>query len=316
MTRALGVLLDDRLAAAFFLVLAVADAALLVGLIVTAQRPREAASTPLLLGIMAASPPPLLRAREQQLLQSVTCVVAALAVLTLPLWGVGVYQMQPSAAAWRRLATAAGPWPAPERGVWVLAGGAALFFLCLLPWSQRAQRLRGRVERLVKTGQVAAALEVMSAHTPVDFPPSWSPPPTSDFREPPTLLGVLEGVAAGSPAPWVRTAYLERLREYLAEPLWYWYYDADLERLTALLARLPEGPALARQVREAVAAWERKLEEEMVWVRRPARMKQEPEEAEERAARLSMFLHPEPEPTGRRDETIAALWRLADREAS
>jgi hypothetical protein len=309
MTRAVGVLLDGGTTAAFFLVMLVADAALLVGLIVTSLPRREAASTPQLLSHMGGVPPPRPRSRDQHLLTSVTCAVAALAVLTLPLWGVGVYQMRPSADSWRRLAAAPGPWSAPDAGVWSLVGGAALFFLCLLPWSQRPQRLRGRVERLLKQGQVAAALELMSAHARADFPPSWSPPPTRDFREPPTLLGVLEAVTAGNPAPWVRAAYLERFKEYLAEPVWYWYYDADLERLAALLARLPEGPVLARQAREAVTAWDGKLADDLLWVHRD---KQEPGDEEKAEGRLPLLLLPEPEPTGRRAETVAALWRLAE----
>jgi hypothetical protein len=302
MTRAVAVLLDGRTAAAFCIVMLVADVALLAGLIATGvARSQQPASTPRLLEVMGAITPPAASAKEKDPVGTLTCSVAALAVFTLPVWSLVTANALVSAATWRELATAPGPWPPPTAAVWALAGGAVLFFLGLLPWGQPPQRLRGRVEHLLRRGEVAAALREMSAHNPSDFPPGWTPPPIDRFREPPTLLHILGTVADTAPADWVRAAYLERLRAYLADPLWYWPYDADLEQLAALLARLPEGPELARRIQEVVHDKEGPLAPP--FGRRTEGTDGEPQ--------FDFLVRPKPEPTGRRKETVAALWELA-----
>jgi hypothetical protein len=252
-SRAVAVLLDDRLLTALCLVLLVCDGVALAGLLVTAQRGAAVPeTTPILAGVMGGITAQEAPAPERRLLEGVSCSVALAGVLSLPLWIAGVANLDASARNWRSLLSGSGSWPAPTPGVWIFAAAPSVGFLALLPWTQRGPRLRTRVEALLKRGQVAEAFRLMSAHRREDFPPGWSPAPEGRFREPPTLLDVLDE-ALGLPADsWVRQAYLERFRFFLSEPLWYWYYDRDLEQVAGLLARLEEGPILARQLLDSV----------------------------------------------------------------
>jgi hypothetical protein len=293
MVRVVSVLLDDHLGAALLLVLLTADLGMLAGLALTARRWREPLTTPTLFAMMGGVQALSAGGKVRERLATLTGCVAVLGVLTLPGWLMGLADRKASADTWQRLLTAPGPGTPPAPGVWLLAGAAALLFAGLMARGQPAQYRRGHVERLMQQGRVAEALRFLSAHGPGDFPPHWSPPPTGAFREPPMLLDVLEAVAETEPPGWVRAAYLGRLREYLADPLWYWPYDADLERLAALLGRMSEGPELARQAREAARRWE-----------------------EHRKGFPFGTILPEPQPTGRREQAVRALWRLAGEEAN
>src|SRR5262249_43128092 len=162
--------------------------------------------------------------------------VAGLGVVSFPLWIVGSIRGELQGESWL-----AQPYPesglAPAAGLWLLGVSALVVFVGLLFRTQPAQRLRRQVEGLLQAKEITDALTLMSAHTPADFPPHWEPPPLSHFREPPGLLDILDVLADGKPAAWVRAAYLERFGEYLKDPVWYWFYDVDLERIAALLRR-------------------------------------------------------------------------------
>jgi hypothetical protein len=284
--RALGVLLDDRPLTALCFVLLVCDAVALLALLVTAEvRAHAPRTTPAVLGGMGGIEARQAPTAERDLMNGVSCGVAVAGVLTLPVWIGGAAGMAVSGDPWRALLSAPADTP-PSPGVWVLALVPLAGFLALLPWTQRRPRLRGRVEGLLKRGKVGEAVTLMSAHPREDFPPGWSPAPTGNFREPPTLLDVLEAVIDLPAESWVRQAYLERLRFFLSDPLWFWHYDRDLEQVAGLLARLEDGPALARQVLDSAEKFG-DLPDRYYGV------------------------YPEPEPTGRRDEVVAAIRRLA-----
>jgi hypothetical protein len=259
----------------------------------------------MLLGIMSGTSveaPP--ESEEQRLLGKASCSAALAGVLTLPLWVLGLVKLPASAERWRTLLAEGADLAPPAVGVWALAGAAVVFFLALLPWTQRRPRLRSRAEMLFRAGKVKEVIDLLSAHSLDDFPPGWLPPPDRDFREPPTLLDVMEAVRERG-AAWVRERYADRFRQFLAEPLWYWYYDAELERLVALLGRMPDGPALARHLRASVAAWEKRL----VDTKQRVEMPWEPDDPE---YPFPLVLHPKPQPTGRREQVLADLVRLAE----
>jgi hypothetical protein len=311
--RAISVLLDDRLWLALCLVLLVADTLALAGLILPAliraqtNKPLKDA-TPMLLGAMSGVEAAPARVREpgRDILMNWTIVVTILGVVTLPIWVMGVDRQSASAAQWRELLADPAVAEGPTVDVWLLAGVAVGFFAGLLPWTQRAPRLRTRVEKMLMAGQESEALRLMSAHEPKDFPPGWVPPPESDFRDPPRLLDLVDDLTSEPHADWVREVYLPRFRNYLADLLWFWFYDDDLEKLVTILKRLPDGPALARQIVEAAPAIEKKArlsarngpmksddpDDDFVWWR----------------------LHPEPKPSGRRPEIVLDLERLAGRQ--
>jgi hypothetical protein len=309
--RAVAVLLDDNVGAALCRVLLVADAVALAALLVSSlllsrrRKPARGLMTPMLLEMMSGVEATVTRTGEpgRDLLSRSAVAVAVAGVVTLPAWWIGMTRLGgPSAERWHRL-VAERTLEAPSAGVWLLAGGALASFAVLLPWTQRAPRLRSRVEGMLMGGRAIEALRLMSAHRRSDFPPGWVPPPEDHFRDPPRLLDLVSAVVAEPCAEWVRAVYLGRFRAYLSDPLWYWFYDADLERIVGILQQLPEGPALARQVLDTIPAFEEKLKQQRLL----------PTSEWERGEWLRLRLHPENEPTGRREEVIAALERLAGR---
>jgi hypothetical protein len=306
--RAMAVLLDDRLGVALCLVLLVADAVTLTALAVLsiqAHPARPNRQTPMLIHLMGGIEPVTTPPLEQRLTARITTGVAIAGGLSLLVWIMGAFGPEVSADHWQRLLDHPESAGSPAGALWLLAGGAIVLFGGLLPWAQRRPRLRSRVEALLARGEIVAALRLMSAHTPADFPAGWQPPPFKDFRDPPELLRILELTLLEPAAEWVRSAYRERLRAYLAEPLWYWHYDTDLERLATLLGKLPEGPQLARFLLSAVQAWKDRLRNDGLGVR----FRREQKDFEGNLWMLPLW--PEPEPTERRGEIVAGLERLA-----
>jgi hypothetical protein len=301
MVRVVSLLLNGGVETAACAVLLVADVAVLAGLSLSAWR-SPAASTPTLFQVMGGiSPTEAEGDRDKQdLLTRVGCVASAVGVLTLPFWLLGSFSTPVSGHEWQTLLLDARPAEAPSVGVWVLGAGVSAFFLALLPWTQPPHRRAAWVQRLLKQGWVADAVDYLSAHSPTDFPVGWQPPPVSDFHEPTRFLTVLQAVLDRPAAPWVQAEYLRRFGHYLKSPLWYWYYDDELAQVVALLQRLPEGAELAQVALVKVKEWQ---------------FLDDPEERYRISeAPLGGILHPEPRVTPRRPELLAALRRLADRE--
>jgi len=140
--------------------------------------------------------------------------------------------------------------------MWILAGLSLAIWLPILPWTQAEQRLRSRVEGDMKAGRIAEALEVMSAHAPSDFPPYWDPPPREGYGETsPSLFDVMDEILTRGSAPWVRAAYVDKLRRHTGNEYWYFVdQDGESARLLLILKQLPEGPDLVTEHREAVEA--------------------------------------------------------------
>jgi len=298
MGRAVSLLFPATPWSGYALVLLVADSAALAGMAVT--RPAAApSSTPrIILGMATIGP------SQPDQAAGLTCLISALGIVTLPLWLIGALTGKAATDTW--LWNDAGPPAAPpDLPLWLLAVLALLLFVSVLFYTQPAQRRRSHIEALFKEGKVRQALAELSSQTPDAFPPQWQAPPACHFREPPALLDVIETVAWVQCAPWVRSVYLERFRRFLSDPYWYWFYDADLERIAALLKRLPEGPELARLIRTTMTDERQKMLEEITG--RPQGPDGEIDDS------LPSDLQPAPVPTGRRQETIALLWQLAEK---
>lgn len=108
-----------------------------------------------------------------------------------------------------------------------------------------------RVAEHLAGGAYDAALEALARAGPRGLPSSWEPPPAARFGGdgPRVLLELVERAPA---AHWARPRWVAQLRELVDEPLW-WYGDEDLlERLVAVLQRLPEGPKLAAAAAEGL----------------------------------------------------------------
>jgi hypothetical protein len=104
---------------------------------------------------------------------------------------------------------AAGGVPAPgtvgvPRGAMTLAGAALAFWIAALVVVRPEQRNRYEAETRLRSGDVAGALAVMSAHGREDYPPVWDPPPRPSWRiyEPPAAA-VRAALVERPPAAWV-----------------------------------------------------------------------------------------------------------------
>ena len=110
------------------------------------------------------------------------------------------------------------------RGLLWLAIGSVLAFTPLLILSQPEQMNRRSAERMLKSGQVAEALALMSAEGQDAFPPQWDPPPQIGFRETePSLADIRDAILADPPADWVTAIYVGKIsRRLQTDAATYW----------------------------------------------------------------------------------------------
>jgi hypothetical protein len=114
----------------------------------------------------------------------------------------------------------------------------------VLPITQPEQQLRREVEQCLVSGRIPEALQIMSAHTLDDFPPQWEPPPRYLKGESNSLtLDIWNEILQHESAPWVRSVFLEKLKEYMNQRFW------SEEKLADILNRLAEGEALNGVIR-------------------------------------------------------------------
>jgi len=186
----------------------------------------------------------------EHLLQSISYTVAVCAVLSSPLW------LLTAIISWVKSRDAAPPPPPPlrptagpaSRGILTLAVAAIAMWLVFLPFTQREQRLRSDAERMLRGGDIRAALAAMSRHERHDYPPAWDPPPRIGWPEPeqPPVMDVMKVLAAEPDAPWVRELYIDKFERRWLHSVAYWN-DENLAELLAVLDTLPEGAALKQK---------------------------------------------------------------------
>ncbi|HZU36229.1 MAG TPA: hypothetical protein VFA18_09985 [Gemmataceae bacterium] len=238
MARVLNVLLSYGIVQALMLVLLLGDAVvlLLIGLLPIP-----------LIDVMAG----IRLSEPDQVLQRAAQAVASFSWLTLPIWMLStliVYYV--SKPAWAPHADAARS--RTSRPLWGLVGVALLIWVAVLPFTQPEEQLRRRVETLFEQHHVPEALAAMSAHQPVDFPRTWTPPPryldvnTGDGI--PSLLDAWDALLQQGSAPWVREVYLKKLKGMLRAE--YGLREDYLARLGRILQRMPEGRQLVDELED------------------------------------------------------------------
>ncbi|MBN9119558.1 MAG: hypothetical protein J0I06_10440 [Planctomycetes bacterium] len=185
---------------------------------------------------------------SEKVVASATFLISCLGYLSVPVWVIGALSSFFASRSKWQVPAAAEQLP-PSRGVRVLVACSLLVWVPILPFTQPEQYLRSRVERDLRAGRIAEALDAMSAHGRSDFPPGWEPPPRIGYDEKtPHILDVMEVLVTRDVAPWVRTEFVDKLRRQFGEPPFIFYnrtHDPDLNRITRILQRLPEGPEIA-----------------------------------------------------------------------
>jgi hypothetical protein len=209
---------------------------------------------------------------SEQVLLQVACNVRIAAILSLPVWAIGtlslfVFPRRPG-GPWTPIEEFATQRATVARSAWIFAVALLAVGIGLLPLTQRQQQLRRQVETALKRGDVKIGIEVMSAHERDDFPPHWDPPPRIGFGETsPTLVDVLQVIAASEAPKWVEQIFAEKVIDQFAGHYFHPYMfgadesvfpnpavmdEAQLERYYQLLLRLPSGPRIARAQRERI----------------------------------------------------------------
>lgn len=133
------------------------------------------------------------------------------------------------------------------RSVWSLAVLAIVGWCSLLPMTQPEQQLRRQVEQLFRSGDLKAAVALMSGHRQRDFPPFWDPPPRIAYPNQKVGFSVADvlDLTIGESADWVHRIYLKKLSRQLYSHHFEWselcrMSDSDRMKVLSVLERLPE----------------------------------------------------------------------------
>lgn len=201
----------------------------------------------------------------EQLLTSVAINVGILAVLSTFVWLIGTVvicflRLKPL-PEWQRREGGRARSRIP-RALWWSGVAALVVGLLLLPWTQPPQYRRHQAERLLRSGQIDAALAYMSSLHEEDFPLNWLPPPHIAYGERnPELPTVMQAALKPEVAPWVRRVFAERYAFYYGRN-WAGYPSgfnlvqmstAELRRHVELLEAMPTGPKIAATYVDEIA---------------------------------------------------------------
>jgi hypothetical protein len=267
MIRVLIVLMGYRWWAALSLVMIVADIEAVVAM--------QFVKVPLL-DVMGG-----LRLSESDAIIKKTAVsVVTLGVLSFPVWLIGAIVARCVAGPHWPLNRIAESSPHSGYAATILACLSLLFWLPILPFTQREQLLRHRIEDLNDSEDFHGMLKELSSHAQSEYPPLYDPPPPRPyFGYDNRVLAIVEIIADDPPADWVRAVYLRKFARALSG-YWSRFRSVDYEggRWVRLLDRLPERQALIDEAQGHAPAYPG-LKEHLETIRAKAK-----KEAEDKAA--------------------------------
>lgn len=192
---------------------------------------------------------------SEQIIQATAFTVGFIGVVSWPVWLIGtvVVGAKPLEPRSPHETPPTSPKSA-SRLLWGLGIVSVGEWVFILPFTQPEQQLRRDVEELLHAGEIEPALELMSAHERVNFPPHWDPPPRVGYGETtPELLEVLEALVATEAKPWVEERYWEKFeyrigRGYGLHNYWRYLDQEEWDRHLRVLEQLPkDSPILADQ---------------------------------------------------------------------
>ena len=135
----------------------------------------------------------------------------------------------------------------PTRMLWILCFCSLAAWVFILPFTQPEQQLRRKAEELFQKGDLEGALAFMSSHWHEEFPPHWEPP--TRWRGEALLCDVFDLLELNPAAPWARTLFVNQLQDELV----FWSKrnrEEDMERLRAVLYRIPEKEAILANLKK------------------------------------------------------------------
>lgn len=219
---------------ALCLVMAVADIAAIVGL--------SHAPVPVMTFMGGMQP-----SASDALIAETAMGVMFLAMLSLPIWIVGVFGIlicsSPSWPTFPEPTTTDASAP-PTLGLRVLVAALLLAWVPLLPITQPPRIRAWHVDRWLRAGEIELALAELSSFDRGDFPSDWLPPPRISRRErQPPIADVLRAIDQESTPPWVIRHFVDE--GWRSLHMWGWrlhgaLIDGDHEELDGLVGRFDE----------------------------------------------------------------------------
>jgi hypothetical protein len=199
-TRVVSVVFHCRYAAAFPVVMLFADVVVLF-LLYTTPLP--------IIDIMGG----IRLTESEDLILGIAVWVGIAAVVSFLVWLVGTITVASRrGAAWRLDPAVIHRDRTISLSLWGLAAFVLLCWLLILPRIQQEQRLRMRVERNLRAGNISEAVSEMARHPQSDFPPHWNPPPLIGYGETaPHPELVLQEVTAQNAPGWIRQLFEEKV---------------------------------------------------------------------------------------------------------
>jgi hypothetical protein len=233
MVRVLTVLMGYRWWAALALIMIVADIEAVVAM--------QFVKVPLI-DVMGG----LRLSESDALIKQVAVSVVFFGVLSFPVWLIGAIVARCMAGPHWPLDRFAEGSTHSSHTITILACMSLLIWLPILPFTQREQLLRHRVEEFNDRDDFHSLLQELSRHAQSEYPPLYDPPPPKPyFGYDHRVLVIVEIIADDPPADWVRAIYLRKFARALAG-VWNSYYHSEFywEQVARVLDRLPEGQSL------------------------------------------------------------------------
>jgi hypothetical protein len=140
--------------------------------------------------------------------------------------------------------------------LWAFATAGLVVWLPLLAWTQPAEQRRWHAERMLRAGQVEAALRYLSQFERKQLPAHFNPPPHLAYREfKPDLAEIVVSAQRAHVAAWVREIFQAKWESqmfdwgYYRHPYAYAAYsDNQLKNLLKLIENRPDRAAIAKDI--------------------------------------------------------------------
>jgi hypothetical protein len=150
---------------------------------------------------------------SEQLILGLKLNLIAAGVISGPIWGIGYLVACASNVPWRWYKNQAEVPSLPvSRGAWTLSCVSLVFWIPILPWTQREQKLRWNAEKHLMSGSIKELCQLTRDHSERSFPPHWDPPPRLSYNDlKPGLFHTTAEILSNDPPDWFRKRYTDKI---------------------------------------------------------------------------------------------------------